>query len=340
MIRRANLSKSFQMGFLWTLLSLPLAQAALRVGALELQADFKRVSPVLTTEKVRTLDPGEVNPHLQRGVVNRRVELMGLKADSLENSMWGVSATGIQSVAQGYLRGAGPWYRPLSEFSCEVQPNAGFGTAEGTEIAVSTAGVLWGDFLKENKAKLEILLSRVKGPSEGIALDRAEGVFRQWLRDVERQWRILAKRQARKKEWAFYWAEAKTAGLCKDKKERPVEAIRWSRMMEPLKADSPETGPASPRITDLLARAPARLWNGLFSVRVSVEVGGKVLNGRFLIDSGVETSLISPSWLMGQGVYQSLTIMPGLPPERVIHHGTLWDREVNTEGTSSLARRG
>jgi hypothetical protein len=67
----------------------------------------------------------------------------------------------------------------------------------------------------------------------------------------------------------------------------------------------------------LLARAPARRWGGLFSVRLSLDAGSKPITGQFLVDSGAAQSVISPSWLEGQGVRPALIEVPRAPPRRI-----------------------
>src|SRR5437870_362486 len=82
---------------------------------LELQSEYKLVSEPLTTEKVWRLDPDQPNPHLQRWILNRHVELLGLQAKRISKDQVHVSATGLATVAQGYVRPQGPWYRPFQE---------------------------------------------------------------------------------------------------------------------------------------------------------------------------------------------------------------------------------
>ena len=78
-------------------------------------------------------------------------------------------------------------------------------------------------------------------------------------------------------------------------------------MMEPVSADTAK----------VLVRAPARRWNGLFSVRLNVLIGLKRLSGQFLVDSGAGKSVISPKWLESQGVLPVLVQSPDTRLQRV-----------------------
>jgi hypothetical protein len=145
------------------------------------------------------------------------------------------------------------------------------------------------------------------------------------LKHVDQNWKAKVSSEGRAKEWEYYLQSAKSSDLCKTQKKVVHPQPLWKSLMAPL------NGP-TPNPTQILARAPVRLWNGLFSVRLSVTVGDKVLNGRFLIDSSVRTSMLSPSWLESQGILPALVLVPGVPPERVTFGGA-W----NLESESALA---
>src|SRR5689334_17185943 len=77
---------------------------------LTLESKYDFSSDPLTTEKVWSLDPKQLNPHLQRWVVQRQVQLLGLKAiqRNPKDKVFGVEATGLISDATAYVRPAGP----------------------------------------------------------------------------------------------------------------------------------------------------------------------------------------------------------------------------------------
>jgi len=163
-----------------------------------------------------------------------------------------------------------------------------------------------------------MLLKRVSANTPEIALLLGRYVFDGWLRETDTLWRSVGRAAGAMAEWSLYQAEADTQGVCR-KKDGPLFSARnnwmsWESMMEPPPSLPPSTPMSGAK---LLARAPARLWNGLFSVRISVSIGNRNLVGRFLLDSGARVSLISPLWLESQGVVPFLLEIPASPQERV-----------------------
>jgi hypothetical protein len=297
-----------------------------KVSELELRTDFK-VSPLpLTVEQVWALDPSQTNPHLQRWVVSRRVDLVGLKATPIENAKYRAAASMIDSAVEAHVRGPGAWFQDLAQFSCKKKSDSAFETITGAQLAATNAGDLWAAQLKEQRYTLALLLSRVKAESPVVALHQGEMVFRQWLKMVESRWRVQVALKVRDEEWNFYLKEAADQDICPRKMAAAEMGPLWKLNADPIVGEPPT-------VPEILARAPARMWNGLYSVRLLVTVDGKALDGRFLIDSAVNQSIISPSWLESQGVYPALTLIPGLPPKRVELGGL-----TNAQGDSSLGR--
>jgi len=306
------------LGLLWLVFASLTSAAASKettgkipVRDLDIRSAFRVSSEPLTTEKVAGLDPSQDNPHLQSWIVSRHAELMGLKAMPQPKGRYGVTASGIQALAVGFLRGKGPWYQEESKFTCEKNPDSWFGTEEGARKALGVAGTLWSEVLSSQKWDLALRLNRISESTEAVALDQAEIVFRQWLRKMDEVWRAKATSLARNEEWNFYWAEAKADGLCAGKPKQLATPPSIQSRMEPVPAGKP------PAVSDLLARAPSRLWDGNFSVRLNISVGGKNLNGRFLIDPHAPLSVIDPTWLENQGMLPSLLKIPGEPPGKV-----------------------
>ena len=297
--------------------------ARTQVPDLTVRSEYRLMSEFFTTEQVSRLDPNQTYPHRQRWLLSRHVELIGLKAFPKPNGKYGIKAEGIASIAQGYVRGPGPWYQTLKDFNCEKKSNPGFETSEGARRSAATAGNFWSELLEQEKLKLSFHLERVSEKTEGAALDQGDRVFRKWLRGLYPMWRTEVEQKGRQKDWNLYLTEASAENICPRKSAASPPSLSWRSMME-----SPAASP--PPITKLLARAPARLWDRLFSVRLSIGAAGKTLNGRFLIDPGTKESLISPAWLESQGVFPLWVIVPNQPPARVTWSGP-W------EGNGSLA---
>jgi hypothetical protein len=282
---------------------------------LAIRTNYSPSAEPLGTEQIWKLDPEELNPHRQRWVLNRKVELTGLEpresSSGVPGEHFGVRAEGLTVATLGSVRGDGPWYQPLTDFPCHKEPVSWFGTPEGARTAAASAAHSWEKALDEDKIKLAVLLSRVSATTKETALLKARLLFDVWLKSVESTWRVRGRQQAKLDEWKYYESEAATQGLChKGASHAPVA---WEKMMEP-----PGQGPlglaGTPDETKLLARAPARRWDGLFSIHTSILIGGRKLNGRFLIDSGVGTSVLSPDFLEAQGILPAWIILPGAPP--------------------------
>lgn len=295
--------------------SCSIAMAAPVSQELEMAASYLFVPEVVDTDRILNLDPEMMNPHHARWVLNRKVELKGFEVQKRGAHRFGIQIKGIESHALGYLRGDGPWYRPMSEFPCAELPDDRFGTEEGSRKAVDQAGKKWRDILRSKLSQLATQLHHVSASSPEAALKKGLQVYRLWLRELQNDWQTDGYSEARRVEWSYYRMEANRASICQsNKKERKAGAagLPWSAMMEPHPPLSPQLTWERP-----LARAPARRWDGMFSVRLNIEIGSRVINGQFLIDSDTPKSVISSAWLTGEGILTALIRDMNLPPEPV-----------------------
>ncbi len=304
---------------------------------LSLRTTFFDSKEPLTTEKAWTVDPEERNPHRQRWLLSRHVELHQLQMREIEKTSkqssvrYGVTIDSIQAATQAYYRPEGPWYRPLSEFPCTPEPLSWFATAEGARKGAAHAAQSWEKLLSDEKIKLSVQLSRVVGDTPGTALKKADTLFRLWLGNLDDRWRRDMRPKAKAEEWALYLERASEAGVCAKSKlkiktsssnesipsDRPKsQKVPWEEMMEPPSTD-PQTLGGPSTVMRLLARAPSHRWDGLFSIHANVMVAGRKLNGKFLIDSGAGMSVLSPDFLQGQGILPGWIEIPGLPAKRV-----------------------
>lgn len=304
--------------------------AAPAVNELDLVTHYEFVPVPVGTEKISELDPGHVNPHRQRWVLSRNIELKGLEAVELKDKRFGIRARSVESLSKGYIRGPGPWYRPMSEFPCvsDRAPNADwFATEEGVRKAVVAAAVEWNSILRSERLRLSHLLALVSEKSRHEAVRKALAVYDSWLHRAEAEWRERAARAATRAEWREYVATGLKVGQCRMEKgklagarpESPEEPA-WSKMMEP----PGQVAPAKP-----LVRIPARRWNGFYSVRLTVEIAARSLTGQFLVDAGASKSILSPAWLDSQGMPLSYVELKHSAPQR-----------ATFPGGSALANRG
>lgn len=299
-------------------------------GELSYRSKIEEVAAPLTTEGVWSADPDEPNPHRQRWALERKVELVALRPVPEKKKQFGVTADALESLTRIHVRGPGPWYQPLSAFSCEPEPDLYFATREGAERAAEHAAESWDKLLAARKARLGALLDRISTDDAEKSMQLARQLMRAWKDEVESEWRVKSRMQARMAEWRKYVELGTQAGICKPGGRRAdksvPEKISWEKMLEP-------TGPAHQG--KLLVRAPARRWNGMFSVRMTVDAGGVTLNGQFLVDSGAGSSMISPDWLRSQGLNPVLLEIAGAPLQRVSWTGgSGLARKIQVEGTS------
>jgi hypothetical protein len=310
-------------------------------GDLALRVNYTISHDVLTTEKVWVLDADEPNPHRQRWVLNRKVNLVDLKPREIRGAKaavaYGVTAGGLDVSSTAYFRGEGPWYHPLTDFPCSKEPLSWFGTPQGAQVATDMAAKTWDELLEAERIKLSVLLKRIAGASPGMALEKGRLIFEEWLKETDTAWRAKGRVEAKRAEWLYYLSTARESGICDaagsrragiKTPEAPVAEdeyvpppaqgpVPWELMME--HPGTGEIGRAGSMFdeTKLLARAPAKLWDGLFSVRLNLTVAGRKLNGSFLIDSGTGTSVISPDFLTEQGILSAWIEVPGAPFRRV-----------------------
>lgn len=282
---------------------------------LEMAISYRFVPEPVNTDQILKLDPELLNPHHSRWVLQRKIELKGLNIRKLGQGRYGVEVQGIESSALGYIRGEGPWYRSLKEFPCSKDPDDRFATEEGSRQAVDLAGQKWAELIKSKASLMSLKLSKVSAYAPELALKKGLQIYRYWLRDLEKEWLQISRISIRSFEWSFYQKQAHRQSMCHSKIASRGSLYRptpWSAMMETPPLTEPDQGWEKP-----LVRAPARRWNGMFSVRLDVEIGSRILNGQFLIDSDTPRSVLSPAWLNGEGILPALIQNPGLPLENV-----------------------
>jgi hypothetical protein len=310
------------------LLITALGLGALQAAEISLESRIEPASESLTTQAIWKIEPKELNPHRRTWALERSVQLMELKGVPApgKSSDFMLEAPGLRALTRIHQRASGPWYFPIARFSCQPQADDWFSTREGSRLAAQTAAEHWQATLSERRTRLSAALSRVRASSPDVAVARGYQVFQDWLKAAESEWRAQAETRARIAEWRSYLKLAKDLPACTDRLKKTAKASRPPKresLMEPL----PEWNPESRM--KLLARVPAKRWNGLYSVRVSVDVGSKSLTGVFLVDSGASMSVMSPQWMEGQGVSPELIELRGVPP-----------RKIHWAGGTSFARVG
>jgi hypothetical protein len=269
----------------------------------------------LTQEKIWELAPQERNAHLKTWIVTKTLDWRGLDTVKDSDGRWSPKVQTLEAIGTSYVRGPGPWFRPLTDFSCSAEPNEDFQTLEGARVAAEAASAAWSDTLSAERDKLSLLLGRISAQDPISAMAQARFVLNVWASSVDSEWRAQGIRKARADEWRSYLSLAKTAGICPRSKGNPapVASSREARM------EQPAVGAAAKNV--LLARAPARRWDGLYTIRMTIEVSRRTLVGQFLVDSGAGVSILSPYWLESQGIPSTFVEVYGAKPQRVVWAG-------------------
>lgn len=275
----------------------------------------------LTNDEIWKLEPLERNPHRKRWLVERTAQLENLKVIERKKHFI-ITADGVSSNNRIHLRGMGPWFTLLGDFAsrfrCSATPGDAFATAEGSEFAARTASELWDSDLNARLPKLIGALRRIDEDSEEAALEAAQTAFRGWLLEAEKNWIIHAPAQARNLELKKYLDDSIAQGFC-HRAGQPVQNL-GANHREFSARDWIERPKANADAT-VLARAPAKIWGGLYTIRLSIVFGEKTLNGQFILDSGSAVSMISPRWLDSQGIVSSLVERKDLPGQKVVWSG-------------------
>ncbi len=283
----------------------------------------------LTTEKVSSLDPKEWNAHRRMWVIERKASISELQVGAAPKpGTFGIKGGTVTLGSTAHLRGEGPWFGDLVQFSCGWKPEREpFATREGSRRAAQEATRQWSEILEKKRLRLSVQMQAVQGASESEVREKASQVFQNWLHEAESLWRVQGRESAAAIEWKFYRDTARCGTSEKTPSVNPSGGARsWRERMEP--ASSQEN-------KKLLARAPARRWNGTFSVRVSFDIGGKVLVGQFLVDTETENSFVSAEWLRSQGIVARWIALNRVPSERVSWGATtLWAKPIEVDSVT------
>ncbi len=256
---------------------------------LTLNATTEIDTEALSTKKVWKLDRYEKNPHRKRWVLERNLDLLGLKYENYQ-----VRAEQLVSKTVIHVRQEEKWYRNIEDFPCTYKPVSWFATRARTLKIAKKAAMLWEKRVKINQSALEVILKQTSDSNKKDAIERVQKKIKQWFVRMDQKWREDFPQLLREQEWDDYIAEARRKKICRGFHSRRKEDLEfdWKKLISTPKHKK----------TELLARAPAKRWEGAYSIKTSLKVGKYELSGRFLIDPSVEESLIDPAFLVRQGV--------------------------------------
>lgn len=157
------------------------------------------------------------------------------------------------------------------------------GTQSGVELQAREQSDLWLKKVREGFVRLTKALSLIRLRSEKLAETSAGRVLWRWQDSLNREW------------------------------EESIKKTRPQQLPPVESTPHPIIGIQN----KVFARAPAKIWNGMVSVHVSLDFGTKELTGNFLVDTGAARTLISPTWLESPGFGPLLLKNVELPPIRI-----------------------
>jgi hypothetical protein len=280
----------------------------------------------LRSEDFSTIDPGVLNPHLERWALGRVVELRGLAPRILAQGAFGVLASALESRSEIHLRPDGPWYQPLESFPCASRaPSLEFATRDGTRRLAENSARVWDDLLVDRKLRLTTELARISSPSEAVALEKARRVFREWLAVTDSEWRAHVATELEPEQWSVYRKAAESGGGCGVGGKANSTLVfpniwpdTWMTVQRPPPvASSNADASATATPPQPLFRAPTRRFEGYYTIRLDLRVGLRTVSGQFLIDPSSPHSVVSPAWLIAQGVQPNWIEVPEAMPAHV-----------------------
>ena len=257
-------------------------------GELGLRLTYSVSSDALTTEKVWALDADEPNPHRQRWVLNRKVELRELLppraacgaawfsvngGKSESGFLFGVTAAGLDTpsrrLAISAQTGREATARSAS-FPAKASRPSWYATAAGSRLAAERAAKEWERLLELERIPLSNALKHLTAPTPGAAIEKAKLLFDGWLTRVDAAWRSAGRAAARKAEWNTYLLLAKDQGLCAGPARarggsEPRPTVKLGRRVRcapppgpPAGALGADDGVSSPAVATQVVRGPAR----------------------------------------------------------------------------------
>ena len=178
----------------------------------------------LTTEKVWTIDPSDLNPS-QSLDSQARCRAERYSCDQASWRDWRLLRSGGERTSRRprlYPLGKLTYFHPIGEFPCTSfepnEPESWFATFQGAEHGAIVGSKFWEDLLSENKVKLRRRLLHVRGEFPELAEKAARDIFVRWLADVDHEWREQSIEKTSQAEWDLYQESPKDAGICAVKK--------------------------------------------------------------------------------------------------------------------------
>ena len=251
---------------------------------LDLKLTVRAAPAPLTPQDLREWEPFRLNTYRALDAVRVTVAWRALRVEQAEKGLPGyvAKAEGVESVVEWGMRGQGPWYgqRPGCDSVREFVALEAQARAERLARALRAA-----------LPKLQKLLSEIS--RAGSALEAQ--IF---AADVLENWVSHARAD-------FIGVDVKRVLSTNARACTPHDS-EWAAWAEGHSVRDPAAQP--------LARVPLTWFGSALTAKVGLDVGGRKISGRFLLDPSSSHSLISAEWVRNQGIWLFEVLREGIRP--------------------------
>lgn len=257
---------------------------AVPAHALDLRVSVRAAPAALSPQDLREWEPFRVNTYRALDAVRVTVAWRALRVEQAEKGIPGfvAKAEGVESVVEWGMRGQGPWYGARSGCDSVREFVALEAQARAERLARALRAALPG---------LQKMLGEIS--RAGSALEAQ--IF---ASDALENWVSHARAD-------FIVAEGKRV-LSTNARACTPKDTEWTAWVEAHRVRDPSAQP--------LARVPLTWFGSALTAKVGLDVGGRKISGRFLLDPSSSHSLISAEWVRNQGIWLFEVLREGIRP--------------------------
>jgi hypothetical protein len=258
--------------------------SAFSAHALDLRIGVRAAPSPLTAQDLREWEPFRVNTYRALDAVRVTVAWRSLRVEQAEKGLPGfvAKAEGVESIVEWGMRGQGPWFGPRA--GCDSVRE--FVALEAQARAERLARALRAALPKLQKMLAEISRAGSSLEAQIFAAD----VLENWVSHERAD---------------FIVAESKRV-LSTNARACTPHATEWAAWSDAHRVRDPGAQP--------LARVPLTWFGTALTAKVGLDVGGRKISGRFLLDPSSSQSLVSAEWVRNQGIWLFEVLREGIRP--------------------------
>jgi len=243
----------------------------------------------LSTKKIWQLHPGLLNSHRKRWAVKTELFPSQLIATENDGNGFKTYSPTVESIilrTEGLFRSGPGWYSNPYPTNCTPGELEYVISKDEVQSIAKKASKNLHQIVLDNLPTLKILMGRQVSRQPDLAEKQGRSVFDTWKKEVLSQWMS-----------GFDLLDQKISTI---RSKQP----RCKGFNQNSRTDFRKTieMPSDKKVRREIVDAPAIVFDGFYTLRVSVDVGGKRLNGRFLVDPSLSQTVISPTFLKEMGI--------------------------------------